>query len=551
MIKPEQNEIRELCTEQSFQRGLGYFKEGHVKITDASSSRIVATVIGTDNYRVEIDLDKFSAVCNCPYDLEGYCKHIVATFLAIDNEPEKVDRMIDESSVELKKMQALLERAEPKDLKDFFSRELVAHPDLRACFMARFSPIGEGKSLSDYKDEIDSLFDEAEEHGYIHYGSDVDFSPFKKLAEVYIQKDDFLEAAKIYQALAEKIAEQMDNVDDSDGYYGGKFSDYLDSFTECIERAELEPDAKKGYIDYLFSRYLQNDPDYFRDDYHDALKSLCTTKEDLNYWKMLLGPHLPNSLPEKDRDWSNYYHAKELISMQLHLLSGLGETTEFYALMDKHYRSSHDLCLQYAKQLYEDGDCTKAIQIAEEGITVFPDHLSKGLREFLSENYRERDPLRYKELLLSLFLSSGEWKFYEQLKGAATKEEWQEALDKVLAHFSADRYGKTKLIEIYLRERMHDDALRLVMAEKSISTLRTYHKKLANLYPKEYFAAYAELIYPFAESQMGRDHYREVVSHLNVMAGIAGFESEMQQIIERLRIENKRKPAFIDEMKAL
>jgi hypothetical protein len=60
-----------------------------------------------------------------------------------------------------------------------------------------------------------------------------------------------------------------------------------------------------------------------------------------------------------------------------------------------------------------------------------------------------------------------------------------------------------------------------------------------------------ELIYPFAESRMGRDHYREVVSHLNVMAGIAGFESEMQQIIERLRIENKRKPAFIDEMKAL
>ena len=53
-------------------------------------------MIGTDNYRVEIDLDDFSAVCNCPYDLEGYCKHIVAAFLAIDNEPEKVGGMMDE-----------------------------------------------------------------------------------------------------------------------------------------------------------------------------------------------------------------------------------------------------------------------------------------------------------------------------------------------------------------------------------------------------------------------------------------------------------------------
>ena len=33
MIKSGQNQIRELCTEQSFQRGLRYFEEGRVKIT--------------------------------------------------------------------------------------------------------------------------------------------------------------------------------------------------------------------------------------------------------------------------------------------------------------------------------------------------------------------------------------------------------------------------------------------------------------------------------------------------------------------------------------
>ena len=90
--------------------------------------------------------------------------------------------------------------------------------------------------------------------------------------------------------------------------------------------------------------------------------------------------------------------------MQLHLLSRLKETADFYALMEKHYRSSSDLCLQYAKQLLEDGDRTKAIQIAEEGIALFPDHLSRDLREFLGENYKETNPEKYKEQLLSLFL---------------------------------------------------------------------------------------------------------------------------------------------------
>jgi uncharacterized Zn finger protein len=85
MIRQEIDLLKELCTEQSFQKGLRYFQEGRVKISDASSSCVVAIVSGTENYRVEIDLDKFHAFCTCPYDLEGFCKHIVATFLAINS----------------------------------------------------------------------------------------------------------------------------------------------------------------------------------------------------------------------------------------------------------------------------------------------------------------------------------------------------------------------------------------------------------------------------------------------------------------------------------
>lgn len=121
MIKSGQNQIRELCTEQSFQRGLRYFEEGRVQIREASSSQIVATVIGTDNYRVEIDLDNFSAVCNCPYDLEGYCKHIVAAFLAIDNASEKVDRIMDEGFEERGKMQALLGKNRARNISTISS----------------------------------------------------------------------------------------------------------------------------------------------------------------------------------------------------------------------------------------------------------------------------------------------------------------------------------------------------------------------------------------------------------------------------------------------
>lgn len=547
--KEEIDSLKDMCTEQSFQRGLRYFQEGRVKIFKASPSCIAAIVAGSENYRVEIDLDKFHAFCTCPYDLEGFCKHIVAAFLAIDDDKKTVDSMMDESRQELKKMHSLLESVEPKALKEFVLREMQMNPDLVARFMACFSERGDGRSLFEYKREIDSLFDEVEVRGFIHYGAELDFAPFENLADIYIRKDEFLEGAKIYQALTETIAEKMDHVDDSDGYYGGKFSEFLEGFVDCLRLAELEAEARQTHIDYLFNKYLQNDPDYFQDDYYDALMQLCTDKEDLAYWKKLLEPYLPDSLPDME-DWGKYYQAKKLVSMQLHLHSGLGETAEFYALMERHYRFCSDFCLQYAKKMLVDGERTKAIQIAEEGIALFPDHTSKDLRELLSENYRERDPKRYKELLMMLFFTRGEWKYYERLKTAATKDEWQAILDRILVHFSEDRYARGKLIEIYLREQMNEAAVQLVLAQKSIDGLRAYHEKLASLYPKEYFAAYRELIFPFVECRMGRAHYQDIAAILKDMKGIEGFGSETQEIVERLRRENKRKPAFIDELKS-
>jgi len=59
------------------------------------------------------------------------------------------------------------------------------------------------------------------------------------------------------------------------------------------------------------------------------------------------------------------------------------------------------------------------------------------------------------------------------------------------------------------------------------------------------------LIIPFANKDMGRKHYQEVVSYLKRMKCIEGYEGAVSEIVGRLRIEHKRKPAFIEEMKVL
>ena len=224
-------------------------------------------------------------------------------------------------------------------------------------------------------------------------------------------------------------------------------------------------------------------------------------------------------------------------------------------MIERYYRSSYSLCLRYAKRLLADGAKAKAQEVAEEGVAIFEDHLTKELRDFLSGIYKDSDPKKYRDTLQTLFLQSGDWQYYGPLKKACQPEEWQERLGMLLAHFaenrSADWSGRSKLIDIYLKEKMYDQALTEVLAKRSLSTLRQYQNDLAFRYPEQYFNVYRELIIPFANKDMGRKHYQEVVSYLKRMKSIEGYEGAVSEIVGRLRIEHKRKPAFIDEMKVL
>ena len=312
MIDLDEDDLRQLCTESSFYRGERYFEEGRVRITEATPSRIKAVVSGTDDYQVEIELgdsgDDFSGECDCPYDWGGLCKHIVATFLAVIRDDVEIEPLKKKSNCELEETKILLKRADPDALRSFLLSEMEQRADLRNRFKAVFGKKGEGRSLDDYKAEVESLYDDVEDHGYVPYGEDIDFSSLSDLAELHIQKGDLLEAAKIYQALSEVIAEKMDEVDDSDGNYGGEFTDSLEAFTDCIFKAGLDADGRRPYIKYLFDRYLRGDPDYFQSDYGEALDKLCREETDWRYWKELLEPHMPGELPS-DKDWWHHHGA--------------------------------------------------------------------------------------------------------------------------------------------------------------------------------------------------------------------------------------------------
>ncbi|MEW6558090.1 MAG: SWIM zinc finger family protein [Elusimicrobiota bacterium] len=78
--------IQDRTDPKVFTRGESYYQSGQVRHRIKTENGFKATVVGTRQYQVIVDNVRVS--CNCPYDRGGYCKHIVATFLAWLKEPE-------------------------------------------------------------------------------------------------------------------------------------------------------------------------------------------------------------------------------------------------------------------------------------------------------------------------------------------------------------------------------------------------------------------------------------------------------------------------------
>lgn len=131
-------DIKALCTKTSFERGVDYFQMGNVTDLEQFANKITAMVEGTRDYTVTIRTDKktITATCTCPYDWEGYCKHIVATLIALsENYPEiKKDKNKKE-----KKIKKILNILSFDELKDFLISELENNPPLRNHFTIYFS----------------------------------------------------------------------------------------------------------------------------------------------------------------------------------------------------------------------------------------------------------------------------------------------------------------------------------------------------------------------------------------------------------------------------
>ena len=213
---------------------------------------------------------------------------------------------------------------------------------------------------------------------------------------------------------------------------------------------------------------------------------------------------------------------------------------------------SYQYCLAYVKLLNRRKKTTEAVKIAEMGIELFPAHLTPDLYTIVNRYYEKHDPQKYKDNLIHLFYQTGGWKYYDTLKNSLSEDEWHNVFQEMVAYLTAKGSSQSsRIIDMYLREKLHDRALELVLEADDLEVLAAYHSKLSDKYPEQYFASYQSLIGNFIEGHKGRPYYRRAVTFLKKMRSIKGMGENYDAFLKLLRERYHTRRAFLEEIRRL
>lgn len=356
--------IKEISGE-SFEPGRELFGADGVIRARIRRDILRARVCDDTTHVVRVDLDPsvkiFSCTCDYPRKV---CRHVVAALLHLqDNLPKMLRYERHGGSIADHLVEGLPDGEMGKFGADQIAKDRSAFGRLTEIF-------GKEEIAARMKctARLDGMFSDLyHTHGWTT--AELDFGAFFRQAEAYRRKGNYRGAAYRYQGISEAIADNMELVDDSNGYYGDMFQEAVRRMTNCIKDERAGRPQKRQYISYLHERFVQNDPDYFQEFYDGALRRICTTQDDLWYLRDLHEPLVPDHIPDRD-NFSAHYGAAVMVEMMVHILKKLHDPL-MEDMCKKHYRSSPEICRMYVRALAK-RDLEMARQVAEEAKSLFP-----------------------------------------------------------------------------------------------------------------------------------------------------------------------------------
>lgn len=359
--------------------------------------------------------------------------------------------------------------------------------------------------------------------------------------------DLFLETAIL--VLEEGIA-AFQYADDSDGDIGLIIDRTMLLVKEQIESLE---DAGESERTALFDRLIQvNQRNIFEgwSDFQIAWLHLCAEFGDIPALRERLREVVELEMVSLQDKAETTYTQEALLGILYRLLVEHGEATEAEEFVRQHLAWTSFRARAIADAL-EKREYAYALRLAEEGEQKdqgYPGLVSKW-RLAKYEAYKGLHRIEEQRQLARELLLKGNYEFYAELEQLHEGDK-VELYREILSELKAARHWYATQTYLLLIEDKQDFPEMLAYVKSRPASIVDYAERLSGAYLQEVNEIYRVFILSTAQSSMNRKQYRGVCRLLKHYGKIVGRQN-MQQLVEQLTRQYNKRPALLDELRAL
>ncbi len=572
-------DIRQQATPEVFLRGTRYAQSGAVLELVLRGDQLVALVEGSaeEPYHVGVTFDGHgpsTANCTCPYEFEGWCKHIVAALLAALNEPDEVEEREPLGALlahlDRDELQGLLLRLVALDssLADALEREVSLLRTARPSPPDK-APAAPLRDPRPFRRQVRSAFVIAyDETGY----TAPIIEQMRALIDQALQigaDGDWRGALLILESITDEYAESWYEIEEEGSDLADFFQDLGVAWAEALLAADLTDEDRQDWRDELADWRAAAEEYGAGEGLEIAERAAEQGWSDPTIVTVLAGAHagLGTTLPEDAI-------SRELNRRRLIVLEGQGRVEEYLRLAEaaglavfqaialvRQGRAaeavqvglgrltSAEEALELARSLHDHGLRAEALRIAEHGLELATPRapLAVWLIDQEVEQGRSDLALRAAEVA---FRSTPSLVLYLRLRELAG-EGWSPLRESLLAFL---RQGRTSwqvgpsAVEIFLEEDLLDDAIEVVDAGTA-PVAQLHVMDLAVERRPDWVIAVAiraaeQIIEPGRSAE-----YSEAVDWLRRARAAyraAGREAEWRSYVANLRVAHARKYKLMD-----
>jgi uncharacterized Zn finger protein len=557
----DRSRLRALAGARSYERGLDYLEAGCVERLMFEGEALLATVQGTQRYRVELRLggEVVEHSCTCPFGRDGaFCKHCVAAGLAL------VEAGTDapESGLEplsLDAVRARVERLDREDLESLLVEQARVDERVLERLRLRFAADSTGVDLVSFRRAIELAVDPGD---FVSYHDAYEWN--RGVDEVLDTVEGLLDAGhaaaviELSEHALGALARLGGLFDDSSGHIAIQCERLEGLHLTACERARPEP---AELAERLLRWQLDCELEVF-DDAADAYADVLG-EVGLGRYTELAGAEwelVPELGPGDQRDYGRRFRITKVME---ELAGARGDMDELVAVLRRDLSLPFDF-LRIADVYRQADRVDEAIVWGERGLEAFfGERADSRLQTFLAESYAARgDHAQALEIAWDRFVDQPGLDSYRELKPYAERvDEWPRRRERALgllrkrakeAREEASRRGfgwlrggdHSELVKILLWEGELEGAWREAETggcDESLWLELAGRRKESH--PEDALRIYRERIEPTIARKTKRD-YADAVGLIEEVGGLLqrlGRERELPALVDEVRAAHARK----------